>query len=385
VPLIIAGAEVIHMKKIAIDARTLMGCTGASAIVLEHAKFLVNHGCNVEIYSEKTDPELARSVGASSVIVKPFGFTDYQKRRSFAMRVQSDIEKKQHDLVIGNGGLLKQDVVFLHNLVHRAHELIPGESKKKLATAGRIHADFLSSGLFKLLVANSNMMKHDLMNRYRIPGNKIITVYPGNDLSRFSAEKRLATRSASRLELGIRQEEMLMGLITSGNFEKRGVAPLFEAVNLIPDEKVHSFRFLVVGKEKDFNSYLSLLKQTVRDRVIHIPQEKRIEKLYYALDLYVLPAYIEEFGLVIQEAMACGLPIITTKNVGASELLPPDQQRYILDYVEPSVLCERVLELADDAEKRDRLGAVNAAAAADNNWARYNEQIFSAYQSMGLL
>jgi UDP-glucose:(heptosyl)LPS alpha-1,3-glucosyltransferase len=275
--------------------------------------------------------------------------------------------------------------VFLHNLVHRAHELIPGESKKKVASVGRMHAEFLSSVAFKLLVANSDMMKHDLISRYNIPEQMIVTVYPGNDLNRFSVEKRHNARETSRQELGVAHEEMLIGLITSGNFEKRGVAPLFKAVNLIPDEKIQSFRFLVVGKEKDFNTYLSLLKHSVRDRVIYIPQEKCIEKLYYALDLYVLPAYIEEFGLVIQEAMACGLPIITTRNVGASELLPAEQAHYIMDDAEPSVLCGRMLELADDAEKRDRLGAVNAEAAACNNWARYNENIFAAYQSKGLV
>jgi len=238
---------------------------------------------------------------------------------------------------------------------------------------------------FKLLIANSNMMKADLMERYEIPDNKIITVYPGNDLSRFSRQKRLESRDRSRLELGIGKNELLLGLITSGNFEKRGVAPFFKAVNLISDEMINSFKFLVVGKENNFNSYRSLLKPSARDRVIHIPQEKRIESLYYALDLYVLPAYVEEFGLVIQEAMACGLPIITTKNVGASEILPPEQGKYILADVEPLLLCERLLELAADAEARERLGAVNAAAAANNSWARYNEQIFSTYQRMGLL
>jgi len=373
------------MKKVAIEARTLMGCTGASAIVLEHARFLAGHGCSVDIFSEKTDPELTQSVGATPVIVKSFGFTDYQKRRSFALKVQKYIEERQYDLVIGNGSLLQQDVVFLHNLVHRAHDLIPGESKKKVATVGRLHAEFLASAEFKLLIANSNMMKSDLMERYRIPGSKIITMYPGNDLRRFSLQKRLESRDKSRLELGIGTDETLIGLITSGNFEKRGVAPFFKAVNLIPDEMLSSFKFLVVGKENNFNSYRSQLKQSARDRIIHIPQEKRIELLYYALDLYVLPAYIEEFGLVIQEAMACGLPIITTKNVGASELLPPEEGRYILADVEPVLLCERLLELAAAAETRERLGRVNAAAAANNNWARYNERIFSTYQDMGLL
>jgi len=373
------------MKKIAIDARTLLGHTGASAIVLEHARFLVNCGCSVDIYSEKTDPELARSVGAAAVMVKSFGFTDYQKRRSYAVQTQKAIEKKQYDLVIGNGGLLQQDVVFLHNLIHRAHELIPGESQKKITTAGRIHADFLSAGGFKLLVANSKMMKHDLETRYNIPAQKIVTVYPGNDLSRFSVEKRLETRDTVRLTLGVGQDELLIGLITSGAFEKRGVAPFFKAVNLIPDEMLSSFKFLVVGKENHFNTYRSLLKQTARNRVIHIPQEKSIERLFYALDLYVLPAYIEEFGLVIQEAMACGLPIITTVNVGASEILPSAQAHYILDEVEPTVLCERILELANDAPARNRLGGLNAQAVQTNNWMQYNQQLFATYQRMGLL
>jgi UDP-glucose:(heptosyl)LPS alpha-1,3-glucosyltransferase len=373
------------MKSIAIDARTLLGCTGASAIVLEHARFLVDRGFKVDIYSEKTDPELARSVGASPVIVKSFGFTDYQKRKSFALRVQKAIEKGLYDLVIGNGGLLKQDVVFLHNLVHLAHELIPGESTKKINTVGRLHADFLSSASFRLLIANSNMMKNDLMNRYNIPKNKIVTMYPGNDLSRFSAEKRIESREKSRKELGVGKEEILSGLITSGNLEKRGVAPFFKAINLIPDHKITACKFLVVGKESNFNTYLSLLKQSARDRVVYIPQEKNIEKLFYALDLYVLPAYIEEFGLVIQEAMACGLPLITTKNVGASELLPPEQGNYILDDVEPTVLCERLLTLVADTETRERLGATNAKAAHNNNWALYNDRIFAAYQGMGLI
>jgi hypothetical protein len=44
-----------------------------------------------------------------------------------------------------------------------------------------------------------------------------------------------------------------------------------------------------------------------------------------------------------------------------------------------------MLELAGDSGKRERLGAVNAAAAASNNWTRYNEQIFAEYQSRGLI
>lgn len=373
------------MKRVAIDARTLLGCTGASAIVLEHARFLVDRGCKVDIYSEKTDPDLARSVGAAPVLVKTFGFTDYQKRKSFATRVQKAIETGQYDLVIGNGGLLQQDVVFLHNLVHRAQELIPGESTKKVATVGRIHAGFLANLGFKLLIANSNMMKDDLVSRYKIPESRIKTVYPGNDPGRFSVEKRLESRGKSRLDLGVQDDEFLAGLITSGNFEKRGVAALFKAVNCIPDEKLHCCKFLVVGKEKNFSSYLSLLKENARNKIIYIPQEKQIEKLYYALDLYLLPAYIEEFGLVIQEAMACGLPIITTRNVGASELLPPEQGTYILDTVDPQILCEKILALAADVTARDQLGAANALTSRGNNWAGYNEQIFAIYQRMGLL
>ena len=76
---------------------------------------------------------------------------------------------------------------------------------------------------------------------------------------------------------------------------------------------------------------------------------------------------------------------MTTRNVGASELLPPEQGKYILDTVEPSLLCERMMELAGDSGQRECLGAFNAASAAANTWTHYNEQIFAAYQSRGLL
>ena len=372
--------------KIALTVRRLTGMTGASTIVLEHARFLVSLGFAVDIFSETATPALVASVGATSRRVRGFGLTDLQKRRSFAARVEEAVRAGGYMLSIGNGDLLHQDVVFLHNLIRRAHELIPGGSDRKVRTVGRVHDALLSGASFRLLVANSRMMKEDLVARYGIPPVRIAVVHPGSDLSRFSAADKPGLRARARGELGVREGELLVGLVTSGDFAKRGVKPFLEAVNALPGDLMARTRVLVVGKEKNFASYgAALTIEAMRSRVTHIPQEKRIERLFAALDLSVLPAYLEEFGLVVREAMAMGLPVLTTRNVGASEILPDVQKPYVLPSNEPGMLAEKMSELLRDAALRETLGRENVRASAGSDWRTYNEAVCGQYAALGLL
>lgn len=104
------------------------------------------------------------------------------------------------------------------------------------------------------------------------------------------------------------------------------------------------------------------------DVVRFLPPSPEVEKFYHVLDVYVHPAFYEEFGQSVQEALACGLPVLTNKKVGAGELMRGEAREYLLESVQPQPLVEQIVALAQDPSLRRRLGELGPAAVAKNRW-----------------
>ena len=76
-----------------------------------------------------------------------------------------------------------------------------------------------------------------------------------------------------------------------------------------------------------------------------------MESYYHCLDIFVLPAKIEEFGLVASEAMACGTAVILSPYVGASELADKDS---VLESLDATSLKLAILNFINNHERRDK-------------------------------
>jgi len=137
-------------------------------------------------------------------------------------------------------------------------------------------------------------------------------------------ENKKELRVKARERLGIEQESIVIGLITSGDFRKRGVDIFFQAIQLLED--LDNLRFLVVGKDSSISKYISKLEKRVRDKLIIQEPIDRVEELFVSTDIVVYPAHFEEFGMVIQEGLFFGIPTILSKNVGASELIKKNRE-----------------------------------------------------------
>jgi UDP-glucose:(heptosyl)LPS alpha-1,3-glucosyltransferase len=172
-------------------------------------------------------------------------------------------------------------------------------------------------------------------------------------------------RDHKRAELGIGADEFLVGLITSGNFKKRGVDRFFKAINLLPKEIADNCHFVFVGKDKLPDEFQSILDQgPYKDRVRLLPLINNVEEYFNALDIFVLPARIEEFGRVVAEAMACGAPVITTSWVGASELMEGKSSDFIYSGENDHELAQMMKTLLSDDELRDEVSIQNAKSAS---------------------
>ncbi|MBI5247511.1 MAG: glycosyltransferase family 4 protein [Elusimicrobia bacterium] len=363
-------------RRLAIASRRVEGLSGAARMIIEHARRFVQAGWDVHVFAEKLDKKALVEAGVTPRWVPAWPWGSWLKRRAFAAAAGG--MAKGFDLVHGHGDLLDQDVLSLHNCVHAAHEAVHGSPLPENDAVGRMHALQLSEQRFQVLVANSNLMKSDVIKRFGVPADKIEVVYPGYDSCRFNAGGREDFSAPMRAELGVKPGEVLYGLVTSGDFEKRGLPAFLRAFA----KAGPNARALVVGKESRPGPYLALARELgIADRVVFREPMAEVWRFYHALDVYVHPARWEEFGMSVLEALACGLPVICGANVGAAELLNGDGREYVLSEPSGEPLAQAMSALADPG-RRAALGALGPAAASSCVWDRGAASVAAVYDRL---
>ncbi|HEV8341186.1 MAG TPA: glycosyltransferase [Candidatus Binatia bacterium] len=178
-------------------------------------------------------------------------------------------------------------------------------------------------------IANSNLVKRQAVGQYRVPEEQISVIYPGVDPQRFHARIREEWRSFTRHALGIGEEECVI-LFASNNFARKGLKIVFKSLRRLLREG-HEVRLVVLGSGR-VQLYKMLARLLgIHGRVIFAGATGAIERYYAAADIFVLPTYYDPFAAVCLEAMACGLPVVTTRMNGAAELIEQGQSGLVLD------------------------------------------------------
>ena len=369
------------MKKIAIASRQVTGHSGATTIILEHIKRLSALGWDVHLYGEKLDIKRIREAGGIPHWIPrlPVGSL---KRPAFAHLFHWITKNKKFDVIHGHGDILRQDIVNLHNCVHAAHELIHGKPIERKGVA-LIHERLLTENKFKYLIANSNLMKEDIVRRFSVDPNKIRVVYPGLNPNRFRPEDRDRYREPTRTLFGVKPGEILVGLVTSGDYKKRGVALFIESLARLKQESKEKIRAWIIGGETN----LSLLKEKAAyaqmgNRIHFLPAIPNVETYYHALDLFVYPALFEEFGLSVQEALAVGLPVLTTKRVGATELLGKEGDGILLEKPDAALFAKKIEELINNKDLRDLWSRLGPPHVRQNTWDVNFQKVFELYRQI---
>ncbi|MEK7743863.1 MAG: glycosyltransferase, partial [Elusimicrobiota bacterium] len=131
-------------------------------------------------------------------------------------------------------------------------------------------------------------------------------------------------------------------------------------------DRVHA---LILGKESRLGPWQDMAASTGLGSKLHfLPPVDKVESAYHALDVYCHPARYEEFGQSVQEAMACAVPVLTSRRVGAAELFGPLASSLLSDAPEAGALARDLERVLADEGLRARLGAEGADAARSNTW-----------------
>lgn len=149
----------------------------------------------------------------------------------------------------------------------------------------------------------------------------------------------------------------------------KGIETLLQAFERVAD-KLPEWGLLIVGDgplRHRLSSY-QLRHQALKDRIVTLPyvDPKELIRYYVASDLFVLPSLDEPWGVVVNEAMACGLPVILSTHVGAAaDLLKEGENGYSHPPEDVNALAEKILKLGSDDALRDKMGVRSLDIIAD--------------------
>lgn len=228
-----------------------------------------------------------------------------------------------------------------------------------------------------LIIANSRKVKKELMERYpRLRENALRVLFNGVDLIRFHPENRDRWLKEIRGALNIPQGRIVI-LFVAHNFRLKGLGALLEALTEV-DPRGYVLVVAGRGRKERFRPYL----ERVKIPVIFLGAVEKIESTMAAADLLVHPTFYDCFSNVVAEAMASGLPVITTSRDGASELIKDGVTGFVIR--EPSdtkLLKEKILALGD-AALREKMGIRARAAVEPYSWDWHLQEMEKLYKEV---
>ncbi len=281
-----------------------------------------------EVHLFCSEYEIAPPAGVlvHRIPVLPLGRT--ARLWSFAANAPRVMGRYRCDLVISFGRMPYQDVLRCGGGSHRVFLSKMAEHGGKLRhlwhSVSLYHQTLLmlekqqfKPGHFKLILAVSDEVKRELMATYAVAENQIVVLYNGVDQNRFHPELRTEWRDAIRCQWAIPLDAPVVLFVGSG-FHRKGLDRLLAVWGRAA---LRDCYLIVAGQDARMNRFRAMADRAAKGRIIFTGRQNGIEKYYGAADVVALPAIQEAFGNVVLEALASGVPVISTHGVGAAEVL----------------------------------------------------------------
>jgi UDP-glucose:(heptosyl)LPS alpha-1,3-glucosyltransferase len=273
------------------------------------------------------------------------------------------LETARHNLLKYRSPLVRR-LVALVKAFDPAHRSFLALERRQYRSGGR-----------PLVVAISDMVRRHFRDCYHLGGDDLRLVRLATDPDRFSEVDRPRRRVEARKTWGIGPEKVV-ALFAGLNYRLKGLEPLLHAVRRMPADL---FRLLVAGNPQNAEFERLAQRLGVADRVRFVGYIADMRNCYFAADFFVHPTFYDPCSHVVLEAMTCGLPVITSRYNGASELLHPPREGFVIDDPhDHEALAERLRLLLDPA-RRTACGQAARRTAAQWTFEHHYRQMLAVF------
>ena len=205
------------------------------------------------------------------------------------------------------------------------------------------------------IIAVSHLAEKILVKQYGIPETAISVIHNGVDTSRFDHIQLQKRRELERSNFAISGNEIVF-LVLANNFLLKGVDLVIRALGLLLRKGCSDIRLFVAGADPDRKMLDLIARENVARNIQFEGHVKDVSSLLAAADVFLHATRWDACSLVTLEAMASGLPVVTTERNGAAELITPDVDGIVLaDAENVESLAEAMLSFCDH-DLRQKIG-----------------------------
>jgi UDP-glucose:(heptosyl)LPS alpha-1,3-glucosyltransferase len=365
-----------------------------------------NYHCEIHLYAQRVDdlplspPGAANSQDSGAILWHKvpsipgphlLQFLCWMFFNSIRRAWDRRISGLHFDFVLSPGiNCLDANVVIVHALFHRLLELSRDESlqSSSLGLFRRFHRRAYYSLLARLerrlysnpavTLAAVSQRTASLLDRY-FHRQDVAVIPNGVDAVQFSPSLRFALRADARHRRNLQEQDFVL-LLIGNDWRAKGLESVLRSVSAL---RSLPLQILIVGNESPEPFFQLATQLGILDRCrFELPRHDVLD-FYAAADLYVSPSLEDSFGLPAAEAMACGLPAITSHQAGVAELIQDRTDGFVLNNPQDSQeLARLVHELFRDPDRRRRAGEAAARKAVQWTWDRHAAAVFDLLQSL---
>ncbi|RCW83289.1 UDP-glucose:(heptosyl)LPS alpha-1,3-glucosyltransferase [Halanaerobium sp. DL-01] len=364
---------------------------GTERYMVGLSKYLIRKGHEVHVFTAKIDSETKKDNIIFHRIPgwgKHIGIDKY----IFAKNAFQSVKKYDFDIVqtfsrVGFGDVIRIGggchKIFLDKYL-RSIDSTMYKLKKKIEYKLSLNDYFtryfekkdFQKGNYKKIVAVSQMVKEEIVDNYDIPEEDIIVNHNGVNIDKFHPDNKKKYSEIIRKKYGISPRDYLILFLGTG-FQRKGLKYVIEALKGLGKGKL-----MVVGKGK-IDRFKKMAEDfSISDRIVFTGPVREVEKYYASADIFVFPSIYDPCANVTLEAMASGLPTITTKSNGASGVIKHGENGYILDSPDDIINIKNYISNLDNTALREKMAEKARKSMLNNSKKDNYEKMITIYKSI---
>lgn len=317
---------------------------------------------------------------------------DLLKMLSFLLDATRQLRKSQFDIIHTQGVCsLTHHVTTAHFCQGRWRDVYRTLDQPDIGRGRKLYHKLVMFIMFALeramyrsretrhVIALSRQVKDDLIHYYNRPDDTVTVVHNGINIDEFHPDNINLYRNRLRNELDIAPDAFV--LLFVGEFQRKGLRYVIEALAGIRDAPQ---LLLIAAGDRASGPYIDLARQLgVEDRVRFVGLQPEIKKYYAMSDAYVFPVHYEPFGFTITEAMATGIPVVTSSRAGASEIISDGENGLLItDPQDADEIARHIQRLIGDPTLCSKLGVQGRKQVEALAWPLFAEKVERIYTSV---